>query len=69
MRKKPLKNPKTKKTEFRITFVLLTETVFVPFFWLSSEMVVPEIYAKNAGIIGKIQGATNDPSPARAATR
>ena len=30
--------------------------------------MVPEIYAKNAGIMGKIQGATKDPSPASAAT-
>jgi hypothetical protein len=26
--------------------------------------VVPEIYAKKAGIIGKIHGAINDPNPA-----
>lgn len=26
------------------------------------------MYARNAGIIGKIHGATNDPSPASAAT-
>ena len=30
-------------------------------------MVVPEIYARNAGIIGKIHGATKDPRPANAA--
>jgi len=26
------------------------------------------MYARNAGIIGKIHGATNDPSPANTAT-
>ena len=30
--------------------------------------MVPEIYAKNAGIIGRMQGATNEPRPAKAAT-
>jgi hypothetical protein len=30
-------------------------------------MVVPEMYAMNAGIIGSIHGATNDPRPANAA--
>ena len=34
-----------------------------------SEIVVPEIYAKNAGIIGKIHGAKNDPKPAMKATK
>jgi len=48
-------------------FFLLMETVVVPFFCFNSEIVVPEIYAKNAGIIGKIQGATKDPTPASAA--
>ena len=35
------------------------------FFILISDNVVPEIYAKNAGIIGKIHGAKNDPIPAK----
>lgn len=65
---KTTENPNTKKIEFKIILVLLIEIVFVPFFWLRSERVVPEIYAKNAGIIGKMHGATNDPSPASAAT-
>jgi len=37
-------------------------------FWFNSVSVVPEIYARNAGIIGRMHGATNDPSPASAAT-
>ena len=61
-------NPITKNTVFRMTFVLFIVIVFEPLFWLSSEMVVPEIYAKKAGIIGNMQGATNEPSPANAAT-
>ena len=35
------------------------------FFALISDKVVPEIYAKNAGIIGKIHGAKNEPIPAK----
>ena len=31
-------------------------------------MVVPEIYAKNAGMTGNMQGAKKEPSPAIAAT-
>jgi hypothetical protein len=34
----------------------------------SSIIVVPERYARKAGIIGSIHGATNDPSPAKTAT-
>ena len=30
-------------------------------------MVVPDMYARNAGITGNIQGAKNDPKPAMAA--
>jgi len=30
-------------------------------------MAVPEMYAKKAGIIGSIHGATNEPNPANAA--
>ena len=36
----------------------------VPFLELSSVTVVPEIYARKAGIIGKIHGATKEPRPA-----
>jgi len=56
-------NPKTKNTVLTIMLIL--------FFWklnfcslLISVNVVPEIYAKNAGIIGKMHGAMNDPNPA-----
>lgn len=30
-------------------------------------MVVPEMYARNAGITGNMHGARNDPRPAKAA--
>jgi len=60
-------NPKTKNTVFRIMFNLLTANT-VPFLEPISVTVVPDMYARNAGIIGKIQGATNDPSPASNAT-
>ena len=33
-------------------------------FVLASDSVVPEIYAKNAGTMGMIHGAKNDPMPA-----
>ena len=66
---KTTENPNTKNTVFKITLVLFTErSHYFLIFDLSSETVVPEIYAKNAGIIGKIHGATNEPSPASAAT-
>ena len=64
---KTTENPRTKNTEFKIMFVLFTEIIF-ELFWFSSDNVVPEIYARNAGIIGNMQGATNDPNPASAAT-
>ena len=35
------------------------------FFVLISDNVVPEIYAKNAGTIGKIQGAKKEPIHAK----
>ena len=61
-------NPRTKNTEFKTIFVLLIVTVADPFFWFNSESVVPEMYARNAGIMGKIHGATNDANPASTAT-
>ncbi len=64
---KTIEKPSTKNTEFKITFVLFTEIVFAPFFPFSSVIVVPEMYAKNAGTIGSIHGATNEPRPASAA--
>jgi len=44
------------------------DIVFEFLFRLNSDIVVPEIYAKNAGIMGKIHGATNDPNPPMTAT-
>ncbi|KAG2473762.1 MAG: hypothetical protein NPMRTHETA2_810004 [Nitrosopumilales archaeon] len=61
-------NPSTKNTVFKIIFVRLIVMLFVPFFRLSSVIVVPERYAKNAGIIGSMHGATKEPNPASAAT-
>ncbi len=60
---KTIENPRTKNNEFKKTFVLFIE--IIEFFRLTSDNVVPEIYAKNAGTIGNIQGAKNDPIPAR----
>lgn len=60
--------PNTKNTEFKMMFDLLIDTVFIPSFWFNSERVVPEIYARNAGIIGNMHGATNELNPANAAT-
>ena len=60
-------NPKTKNIVLNIMFNLLTAKT-VPFFEPSSVTVVPDMYARNAGIIGRIHGATNDPSPASKAT-
>ncbi|GFN39440.1 MAG: hypothetical protein YK1309IOTA_420002 [Marine Group I thaumarchaeote] len=53
---------------FNIIFILFIVKLTVPSFLEISVIVVPEIYAKNAGIIGKIQGATKEPIPANAAT-
>lgn len=64
---KTTEKPKTKNMVFKMTFVLLTKIVFVPDFWFNSVMAVPEMYAKKAGIIGSIHGATNEPNPASAA--
>jgi hypothetical protein len=47
--------------------VLLIEIV-VLFLEPSSVTVVPDMYARKAGIIGSIHGATNDPRPAIKAT-
>ena len=48
-------------------FVLFTIMVLLPE-WLVLVRAVPEMYAKNAGIIGGMQGARNEPKPAKAAT-
>ena len=61
-------NPKTKNIVFKTMLILFIDRT-VPFLDPNSVTVVPEIYARNAGIIGKIHGATNDPSPASNATR
>lgn len=63
---KTTEKPKTKNTEFNIMLVLLTTTV-PSWDLLMSASVVPDIYAKNAGIMGRIHGAQNEPSPANAA--
>ena len=55
--------PNTKNIVFRIMFVLLIDRT-VPFLEPNSVTVVPEMYARKAGIIGKIHGATNEPNPA-----
>ena len=61
-------NPNTKNIVFRIMFVLFIERT-VPFLEPNSVTVVPDMYARNAGIIGKIQGAINELRPASNATR
>ena len=66
---KTIENPRTKNIVFKITLVLFIETVCVVSDLVKSEIVVPEIYAKNAGIIGSIHGAKNDPMPAKTATK
>ena len=53
----------TKNTELNKTFDLLMEITLSLVF--ASDSVVPEIYAKNAGTIGNIQGAKNEPIPAK----
>ena len=50
-------------------FNLLIERIDAPpFLELSSVTVVPDMYARKAGIIGKIQGAINELKPASNAT-
>ncbi len=63
-----IENPKTKNIVFRIMFILLIDNT-EPFLEPNSLTVVPEMYARNAGIIGKIHGAIKELSPARTATR
>lgn len=64
---KTIENPRTKNTVF-IRMLILFETRFtVPFCLCNSEMVVPDMYARNAGMTGKMQGAKNEPNPAMAA--
>ena len=60
-------NPSTKNMVFRIIPVLLIDMT-EPLLELSSVTVVPDMYARKAGIIGSMHGATNDPRPAIRAT-
>jgi hypothetical protein len=60
--------PNTKNIVFRTMFALLIERT-VSFLDPNSVTVVPEIYARKAGIIGKIHGAINELKPARNATK
>ena len=62
-----MENPRTKNIVFSKMFSLFTARLAVPEFFCRSVIVVPEIYAKNAGITGKIHGAKNEPNPATAA--
>lgn len=64
---KTTENPSTKNTEFSMMFVLFITTVPSPDLLMSAS-VVPDMYAKNAGIMGKMHGAQNEPNPAKAAT-
>ena len=58
-----IENPRTKNIVLTIIFILfIWKLDFCSF--LISVKVVPEIYAKKAGIIGKMHGAINDPNPA-----
>ena len=51
----------------RVDFFRETEA---PAFWLATSLrVVPDKYETNAGIIGRMHGEKNDPTPARADTR
>ena len=56
-------NPSTKNIELKNTFALLIDMTLS--FVLISDSVVPEIYARNAGTMGKIHGAKNEPIPAK----
>ena len=47
-----------------MTLVLFIEIVCDFVYFVKSEIVIPEIYAKNAGTIGSIHGAKNELNPA-----
>jgi len=60
-------NPKTKNIVFSMMFnrlIVRTDPLLEP----SSVTVVPDMYARKAGIIGRIHGAINEPRPASNAT-
>ena len=59
--------PSTKNMVFNTMFNLLIERT-VTFLDPSSVTVVPDMYARKAGIMGKIQGAINELRPASNAT-
>ena len=61
---KTTENPITKNIVFRMTLVLFIEIVCDSVDFVKSEIVIPEIYAKNAGTIGSIHGAKNELNPA-----
>src|SRR5947209_17027384 len=60
-------NPRTKNIVFIKTLSLLVARLMVPLFLCSSVIVVPDMYAINAGITGSMHGARKDPRPAKAA--
>jgi len=60
---KTTENPRTKNIVLNTMFNRLTDKA-IPFLEPNSVTVVPEIYARNAGIIGKIHGAINELIPA-----
>ena len=62
-----IENPKTKNIVFITMLILFIWTLDLCGFFISYN-VVPEIYAKNAGIIGKMHGAINEANPASRAT-
>lgn len=62
-----MENPRTKNIVFSKMFSLFTARLVAALFFCRSVIVVPEMYAKNAGITGKMHGAKNEPSPATAA--
>ena len=63
-----IENPKTKNIVLNTMFNLLMNRTD-PFLDPSSVTVVPDMYARKAGIIGKIHGAINELIPATNATR
>lgn len=65
---KTTEKPRTKNIVFRTMFILFIERT-VPPLVPNSVTVVPEMYARNAGIIGKMHGAINELRPAATATK
>ena len=65
---KTTENPRTKNIVLKIMLILFIDSI-VPFLVPNSETVVPDMYARKAGIMGKIQGAINELRPAMNATK